>query len=202
MQKKKLWLLAVIILVVVAACVFLMPACSLFKKKTNEPATTDEEAAANENASTTTDEEEEEEEPYYSRVIFDYEVEERESNNTIYSAQELYINGTTVHGSVNKSSDVDYYHIGNVLPGQEVTIILAPTMSIDADGMLCGLYNGTTSKVLSATVKTKLGDSTVKMLVYTNNTGTTIDAYAVNLYDSDYTYKNTVGYYYLYAYVK
>lgn len=138
--------------------------------------------------------------PYFETAIYDYVVFERESNDSKSSAQRINVNGTTVDGSINKSTDIDYYLL-SVGAGQELTILMVPDMSIDADGILCGIVDSY-DNTLSVATKTTLSGVTLRALNYKNETSKTISVYCVMFYSSSYTYKNTIGDYNVYFYVK
>ncbi len=138
--------------------------------------------------------------PYYEMWIGDYTIAERESNGTVSTAQSIYVNGTTVSGSVNKSTDLDVYKI-TIKPGERLTVVMAPEYKIDCDGIMCGLWNSS-DDVIAAGTKTTLSDLTVNLLFYTNNTSYTMTVYYKTFYNTSYQYRNTVAYYDLFFYVK
>ena len=138
--------------------------------------------------------------PYFDIFIGDYVVNEIESNNSTSTAQYISKNGTTIDGSVNKATDVDYYklYLGS---GDTLTILMVPDMKIDNEGILCGLCDSN-GEVIKAAIEMDYEGTALKMLTYTNTSSSTQAYYCVLVYSSSYTYKNTVGNYSLFFYAK
>ena len=138
--------------------------------------------------------------PYFEKFIFDYVISERESNDTISSAQIISVNGTTVDGSVYKSTDWDYYRF-SVPGGATLTVFMVPDMSIDADGILCGVLDSS-GNVLATASKTTISGTTMRILTYENTKSYAVTLYCVLTYSDSYAYKNTIGNYNVFLYAK
>ena len=80
----------------------------------------------------------EKEGPYFETFIGDYVVYEKESNDSISTAQIISVNGTTISGNINKSTDIDYFKV-SIDPGKKLTVLMVPDSILDGDGILCGL---------------------------------------------------------------
>ena len=138
--------------------------------------------------------------PYFTTWIYDYIVNERESNNSRATAQIISVNGTTISGSVNKSDDIDYYKI-TIGAGKSLTAWLVPEYVVDASGMWLVLVDSDLNIIAEGDEQT-IGSTQSVVMYYTNRTSSAITFYVVVTYYSGYTYENTVGNYDLFIYVK
>lgn len=138
--------------------------------------------------------------PYYEVFIGDYKVKETEPNNQMSSAQVITVNGTTIVGNVNRQYDIDWYKV-TVPAGEKLNVLFVPDYSIDASGVLCGLWDHN-ENVLAAAVKTTISGITLQAMFYENNTSVAQTFYVALFYDRDYAYKNTICEYALFLYSK
>ncbi len=138
--------------------------------------------------------------PYYEIFIGDYTVRELEPNNQMSSAQIITVNGTTIVGNVNRQYDIDWYKV-TVPAGEKLNVLFIPDYSIDASGVLCGLWDHN-ENVLAAAVKTTVSGVTLQAMFHENNTSTTQTLYVALFYDTNYAYKNTICNYELFLYSK
>jgi|GEM_PF-1447858 len=151
--------------------------------------------------------------PYYEVFIYDRRSLESEPNNTIATAKPWFptttasngtiilgSNGSTIRGSVNRSTDYDYYTV-EIAPGEMVTALMIPDYAADAYGIALCLVDSNNNVIARGALVTIDGVSAV-LFTYTNDSLATVRLYVVTTYYSDYQYRNTVGYYDLFIYVK
>lgn len=136
----------------------------------------------------------------YSVWIGDVKVSEKESNNTVQSAQSITQNGTTVIGVINGASDRDCFKV-SVDAGKTLEVILYPEYALDASGILCAL----TDKDLEVLKKGEVVESSetdVSYIMYKNESSRTETVYIVLQYYASYKFKNDSANYALFTYIK
>ncbi len=138
--------------------------------------------------------------PYFETEIYDYLIYEKENNNTFISAQNIFVNGTTVSGSIKNQYDIDYYRI-TIQPGEILSVIMIPEYVLDAKGILCGLFD-IEENILAAGSVTPLGNTQTNALTYENKTGIALTVYYGMFFDSSYEYKTLSASYDIYFYCK
>lgn len=138
--------------------------------------------------------------PYFSVEVDQYQVSERESNGSLATAQEVTINGTTVVGSINRSSDIDVYKV-TVAAGETLKVYIITEYTAHTEGIACGLVDANVN-TLSVGSPTTFNSEPAIYFEYKNKTAYAQETYIIGYFYEDYEYKNSVANYRMFVYKK